>query len=260
MRQKLADLKTRYTDKHPDIIRLKKQIDVLQSDSATLTISVSNNEELPISSNRAIDFVEQQRQNRNEIRLSITAIKRDISNLDDLIATYKERIENTPKREQELLALKRDYENIKNTYDSLLNRKLESEIALHMEKKQKGEQFQIFDPAKLPEKPISPNLKGLFVLSIGAGLGIGIGLIFLIEYFDSSFKKTEDVEPFLGLPVLITIPVLDDFKNRFRRNLNMTASIVSIMISMVLIAMFTVIVVKGVDVSRSYFVQFVTRY
>ena len=59
-------------------------------------------------------------------------------------------MENTPKREQELQSLQRDYHNIQESYNSLLNRKLEANIAVNMEKKQKGEQFEIIDRALYP--------------------------------------------------------------------------------------------------------------
>ena len=58
----------------------------------------------------------------------------DIVNLEAQIAVYEKRIENTPKKEQELLGLRRDYQNIQASYESLLNRKLEAEIAVNMER------------------------------------------------------------------------------------------------------------------------------
>ena len=88
----------------------------------------------------------------------------EIANIERQIKEYQQRVELTPQREQELLTLQRDYSNLKQSYDSLVNRKLEAEIAVNMEKKQKGEQFSIIDPARLPEKPISPDLRRLFLM------------------------------------------------------------------------------------------------
>ncbi len=74
------------------------------------------------------------------------------------MTVYQKRVEETPRREMELQSLNRDYANIKEVYNSLLNRKLEAELSVNMEKRQKGEQFRILDPAKLPEKPVSPDV------------------------------------------------------------------------------------------------------
>ena len=165
-------------------------------------------------------------------------------------------VQDTPKREQELLSLNRDYQNIKESYDSLLARKLESDISVNMEKKQKGEQFRILDAANLPQKPSEPDMKKLFILVIGAGLGLGGGLIFLLEYMDSSFRKPEEIDALLELPVLCTIPRLYSPRELKLQKLNTVLSIFSVMVSLFLFAGFAVLTFKGVDkvveVARQY--------
>ena len=170
---------------------------------------------------------------------------------------YEERIENTPKREQDLLSLNRDYQNIQTTYNSLLGRKLESEISVNMEKKQKGEQFRILDTARLPQKPISPDMMKLFVLFLGAGLGVGGGIIFLLEYLDTSFRKPEDLEELLDLPVLCTVPRLLHKKEKRMQLLNQTLSVISVGISFVLLAGFAILTFKGIDKTIAFVRRFV---
>ena len=96
------------------------------------------------------------------------------------------------------MTFQRDYENTQESYNSLLNRKLEAEIAVNMEKKQKGEQFRILDRAVLPQKPISPDMRKLFLFSVAAGLGLGGGLIFLLDFMNTSLKQPKDYETELG--------------------------------------------------------------
>jgi uncharacterized protein involved in exopolysaccharide biosynthesis len=121
--------------------------------------------------------------------LEIQDLEEDIRKLKYQIKIYQQRIERTPKREEELIALNRDYNNIQASYSSLFNLKREAEIAVSMEKKQKGEQFSILDRAYIPREPVSPNMKRLIMLAVMAGLGIGGGLIFLLDYFNTSLKK-----------------------------------------------------------------------
>ena len=154
---------------------------------------------------------------RVEIRGEIKNIGIDIEQLKHQLKEYQERVERTPQREQELMTLKRDYENNQESYNSLLNRKLESEIAVNMEKKQKGEQFRIIDHAALPRKPVSPDMRKMFMLSLAAGLGFGAGLIFLLDFMNSSLKQPKDYESELGLAVLATIPKLLSPKDRILR-------------------------------------------
>ena len=171
----------------------------------------------------------------------------EIAKLIEQTRVYQKRVEDTPKREQELLSLRRDYTNVKETYDSLLSRKLEAQMAVNMEKKQKGEQFRILDPARLPTKPIEPDMRKLFLLAVAAGLGLGGGLIFLLEYMDTSFKGSDDIESYFDLPLLATIPFLDQQQRKFRQKLNVVFSTVFALLSVALLAGFAALTLSGVD-------------
>jgi hypothetical protein len=156
-------------------------------------------------------------------------------------------VERTPKREEELLALRRDYSNIQESYNSLLNRKLEAEIAVNMEKKQKGEQFRIIDPAIVPHKPISPDMRRLFMVVLAAGLGLGAGLIFLLDFLNSSLKDPEKFEDDLGVVVLATIPKVYQKKDLRLKRLNQVLTAFSILVAACLLAGFAVLVFNGVE-------------
>jgi hypothetical protein len=129
----------------------------------------------------------------------------------------------------------------------LLNKKLEAKVSANMEKKQKGEKFQVLDPAMIPEKPVSPNMKMLFLLVLMAGPNIGLGLVFLMEYLDTSFKSPKDIEFDIGFPVLATVPVIFDDKYKRRLRMNQVFSVASIMLSFILLSAFAVISFVGVD-------------
>jgi polysaccharide chain length determinant protein (PEP-CTERM system associated) len=198
LRAELETLQSRYTEQHPDIIRTKKMIVEMEAAAQADTGAPPRIQELPIELRRPI----------NDLQQEIQTIEQDISRVRAQIATYERRIEQTPKREQELLSLRRDYDRIRETYNSLLNRKLEADIAVNMERKQKGEQFRILDAAKLPERPIEPDMRKLFALILMAGFAVGGGLAFLLEYLNTSFRKADDIENALKIPVLASIPGL----------------------------------------------------
>ena len=184
---------------------------------------------------------------RVELSGEIKNIALEITELKQQLGEYQQRVERTPKREQELMALKRDYENTQESYNSLLNRKLEAEIAVNMEKKQKGEQFRIVDRAALPRKPVSPDMRKLFLLSVAAGLGLGGGLIFLLDFLNPSLKQPKDYESELGLAVLATIPKLLSPKDKLLRRLNRGLTAVSLAFAAALTAGFGLLILKGVE-------------
>ncbi len=75
-----------------------------------------------------------------------------------------------------------------------LDRKLESDIAVDMERKQKGQKFRVVDKARVPKKPISPKVPLMFAASIVLGSGLGGCLIFIMDFFDNSLKDPEKIE------------------------------------------------------------------
>lgn len=66
------------------------------------------------------------------------------------------------------------------------------------------------DEAKLPLKPSSPNIKKNTMLGFLAGVGIAIAVIAILFILDDTIKTTEDVENYLGISVLSSIPLKDE--------------------------------------------------
>jgi polysaccharide chain length determinant protein (PEP-CTERM system associated) len=251
LKKKLQDLETNYTAMHPDVIRLKSKIATLEAkykDGEIQSSNIQDSDSLEVQSKFLADkTLSDQMKQREETKIAIKDLADDISKLKRQISIYQLRVERTPKREEELLALNRDYQNIQNSYSSLLNRKLEAEIAVNMEKKQKGEQFRIIDPARVPQKPISPDLKKLFMIIMAAGLGLGAGLIFLLDLLNSSFKDPEKFEEDLGLAVLATIPKVYQKKDLRLKRLNQVLTVFSILVIACLLFGFSVLVFNGVE-------------
>ena len=69
-----------------------------------------------------------------------------------------------------------------------------------------SETGKIWERAEKSDFPARPNVPGYMVMAAVAGLIIGIGLAFFIEYLDTSVKSLDDVERYLGIPVLAVIP------------------------------------------------------
>jgi hypothetical protein len=145
------------------------------------------------------------------------------------------------------MSLNRDYKNIRETYSSLLNRKLEAEIALSMEKKNKGEQFRIIDYAKLPEKPVSPNMMRLFGMVTAGGLGLGLGLIFLLDMLNPSARRPDELEADLGIRVLATIPKICHPRDKLVARLNAAMTLVAVLVASVLLTGFGLLAFNGIQ-------------
>lgn len=249
LKNQLANLQASYTERHPDVVRLKAKIDDMEAKLRSREIKAregrdsTSSQDQFLDSNDLADLIRQ----KNMILVEIKNIQYDIDRLKNQIKIYQQRIERTPKREEELMALKRDYQNIQETYNSLLNRKLEAEIAVNMEKKQKGEKFRIIDPAVLPHKPDAPDMLKLFMIMVAAGLGVAGGLVYLFDYLDTSLKQPEGFETDLGIDVLATIPKIYHKKDLLLKRLNQVLTAVSILLVAGLLAGFAMLVFNGVE-------------
>ncbi len=246
LKSQLEELQNRYTERHPDVIRLKKLIKENEIKLKQQT-KLKSQDLMPGPESNNFRLTAENKRRLIETTLEINNLIAEITDLQKQINIYQKRVENTPKREQELLSLRRDYQNIQASYSSLLNRKLEAEIAVNMERKQKGEQFRIIDTARMPQKPIKPDMQKLFILTIGTGFGTGFGIIFLLEYFINSFKKPEEIESAFEIPVIGTIPRIYHPIDRFWQKVNLTGTVFSLIISFMLFSGFALLTFKGVD-------------
>jgi len=209
---RLAVLKMRLTEDHPDVRTTERTIRDLQ---AKLEDEAKR---APVSAPiKPVSTAEQLRQKRlrdlrGEMQVTehqIGAGEAEEGRLKRVIGDYQAKVDAVPSRESELVELTRDYSTLQAQYSSLLEKREESKLAANLERNQIGEQFKILDPASLPEKPHNRKQR-LTVLAGGslAGLALGLAIVALLEIRDSSFKVEEDVIRVLTLPVLALVPVI----------------------------------------------------
>jgi len=72
------------------------------------------------------------------------------------------------------------------------------------------ESVTILDYAVIPSRPVSPRIPLNIAIALVVGLMVAAGLVFLLEYLDNTVKTPEDVQEYLGLPVLGIIPYVEE--------------------------------------------------
>lgn len=228
---RLTNLSARYTDKYPEIVRLKGEIEQLEKRivsarqnpvPASASPPQKNERRNPVSVKygpiapvpiRAIKERDELRHVKAQlasIEADIPRIKKERQELLNGIAGVEAKVAQSPRREQEMIALSRDYDNLKASYDDLLKKKLDADVSQNLEKRQKGEQFQILDPANLPEEPFTPNRKKILGIALLAALAAGLGGAFGIEIMNPALRSAHDFRHFYPYPVLASIPQIQD--------------------------------------------------
>ena len=229
LRLQIQNLRTRYTDDHPDIVALKDEIaktEALRKLNET-EIASSQQAGKPAS---AIDFSAAEGVQRGspttimQLQSQLKANQLEIQNeqqhakdLESQTTVYQARLNLTPETEQELTVVSRGYDEAKFNYNSLLQKQTQSQLATSLGQQQQGQQFHIIDPPKLPDKPSAPNrfLISLVGLALGAVLGLGIATF--LELTDVRFRQEKDLEGILPARLLVGIPRLSTPKEDHSR-------------------------------------------
>lgn len=217
LRARLTDLSAHYTDRHPDVRKVKEQIaetekmrDQLLADLKNRPASEPDNGATPAPGTnlaQASPLLQLQGQLQSN-QAEITNRERAIAATRVKVEEYQARLNQEPVREQQLADLTRGYDQSKANYDGLLKKKNESAMATSMELLQQGERFRIVDPPSFPEKPEFPNR----LKFCGIGLGIGIALGFLVagafEMMDDRVHSERELKKLLPADVMAEIPAI----------------------------------------------------
>jgi uncharacterized protein involved in exopolysaccharide biosynthesis len=168
---------------------------------------------------------------RESLGRRIAAGQEEEARLQRVISDYRSKVEAAPSREAESTEMMRDYETLDAQYRTLLGRSQQSRIAADLERRQIGEQFRLIDPARLPQRPFSPDRPRLNLMGAMAGLVLGLAFVGLLEYRNTTFRTEDDFALSLALPVLAVIPqmvTLPEFERaRRRRVATISASLVA---------------------------------
>jgi uncharacterized protein involved in exopolysaccharide biosynthesis len=114
----------------------------------------------------------------------------------------------SPRQQQELARLMRDYEVNDTLYQGLLEKLERARITGRLGGDEEGGKFVILERARLPLRPVKPNLLQLLIFSLMAGIALGMAAVVIAEYLDRSLQNDEEAEQVLGVPVLGSISTI----------------------------------------------------
>ena len=183
LERQMAQLQQRYLDQHPEVIKVRNQIQEtrgrISSEAARVIRAAENDYKSAFAQ-------------ESSVAAALEAAKAETLDLSRRGVQYD--------------TLKRDLDASNQVLNSLLSRSKETDVTREL----KSANIRIVDPAAVPRKPVRPRPLRDIVLGLVAGVVCGLGLAFFLDYLDNTVKTPEDVRTRLGLPLLTVIPESKD--------------------------------------------------
>jgi succinoglycan biosynthesis transport protein ExoP len=244
----LRSAKERYTATHPDVQRLTATVAAAKkSREALAKEEESKKPDAPVQRAPSPQFVRELAQYEDEIKkytnlreardLELEEAKKEATQLNAAIKNYESRMESVPVGIKEWDALIRDRDLAKKEYEDLDRRKSQSAISTSLNNRQQGERLEQLDQPSLPQTHTDPKRPVIIATGAGIGLVIGLCLAGAREMKDTALKNLKDVRAYTQLPVLGSIPLLEnDLVVRRRKRLSWLAWSTACLVGMVIMS------------------------
>ncbi|WP_020676395.1 XrtA system polysaccharide chain length determinant [Geopsychrobacter electrodiphilus] len=203
LQMRLENLRLRYTDNYPEIVRLKSEIASFHEQLS----QTDGKEKTPETSKMtSLNPLHQDIQEKLfEVEAEVSSLLAKKHSLESLVAKRQQDLASVPTNKKELGLLIQQRDSHRKIYEELLARMGRSEVSKQMEISNKAATFRIVDPAILPKVPVSPNMLKMLFLAIIGGLGCGFGAVFLRENFDTRVRDISFLDD-LGIEILAVVP------------------------------------------------------
>ena len=241
--QALVSLQLKYTNRHPEVRRLKS---LLIDYNAMKAAEMREREEKLKEVNekrRAGEAIENvgdlsglanspvyldMKKLLTESKAKVAALNARVKDYEEVVADLEQRVNTIPQIEGQLKQLERDYGVIKTQHSALLKRRETARMGQDIEQKASDVTFRVIDPPYVPLKPSEPNKVMLNGIVLLAGLVVGMGVSFLVALINPVFFDSRTLSSVTGLPVLgsVTITLQPEEKRRERFGLAAFASLV----------------------------------
>ncbi len=203
LKQELTDLRAHFSEKYPDVIRVKAEIASLERQ---LAAAESNDGAAAKPDSPANPSRTQDGKVHSETEKELQTLREEEKTLRQALAKYDRRVDASPRLEQEYQELFGDYKTMKDLYNALLQRYQEALMAESIEQGRKGDQVRLLDPAILSTRPAAPNRLRLILIGLILSMGLAGGAVWLIEHRDTAFHTLTELRAFTKVPVLASIP------------------------------------------------------
>lgn len=214
LESQLDTLLLRYTDRHPDVVSAREQLDQLYKRRQQELTRVGDDGGLAVNADNPV--YQQLHIYINEVEVELAGLESQIRQQRTTIAELKSKIDEIPQIEAQLADLTRDYDQVQGTYDDLRGL-LEQENLSLRQKEWDVINFRLIDPPFAALEPTSPQREILLLMALVAGIGAGIGAAWLIHLLKPVIFDARKLQEIIGYPVLGAVSMTWEDRNIARR-------------------------------------------
>ena len=227
-KQELAALRNMYGDAYPEVGSKQAQLDQMEKERDQLEKEWSAQQEAaslnatPTGTQVLVKpevehSIQELQNNAHTLNAELAAKAQEVQNfraqeaeVHGRIAVLERQIQEAPLNEQQYAALLSDLNLAKADYEDMTRRRNASEMQEQLDEHKVSEQLTVLDPASLPEVPSDPNRPAWAGAGLLGGLALGVVLAGAKEVKNTSLKNLKDVRVYTNLPVLSSIPLLEN--------------------------------------------------
>ncbi len=227
MDSQLAQLLQSFRETYPEIRDMRKRLAVIKRERDELALRYEKELEDQDKKPREVlkrptNFAAQKAQNdiQGQIDGNTTALRineqerefrlKELEKLNKEMGDYRNKLAQTSQIEARYSDLLRDQKNSGEKFQEMLKKSEMTAQNSDLIQRKAGEALEVLDPPSLPVNPSNPNR----IMIIGAGIALafvlGLAMAGIQEAKDSSLKNLKDVRAYTNLPVLCSIPLLEN--------------------------------------------------
>ncbi len=208
-------LKRTYTDNHPDVRRLMRQLEALKAQDetnakTTPTPNKETSETTPVYKTVTTPNPVYRRLTgqMTQVKKTIETQQAKLDSLNKQKVEQQARLSKWPQINQVIADKTAEISSLETEYNGLKAKQQEAKLSVELVNRSQTEQFRIQDPANLPEIPVKPDRPKLYLAVWMVALGIGVGLALARDLTDQTIRGPLDIQMFHTVPMLVSIPTI----------------------------------------------------
>ena len=225
LQQSLRELRSRYTDRHPEVIGLRRKIEALseapegfpQTDAGPELAMTDRSQEPPNDPAFASAAVKEVNFDLVQLETDIAFYKRRIARTRQETVELERALSEIPATEAELTKLNRDYDVLKSQFTDLVNRREQASISRESYSRDSDVKFRILESPRVPGSPAGPSRSLLLMISLFGGMGAGVVFALLLGIINEAASDPKQLQQWFGLPILGTVSTIDNFRHHSLR-------------------------------------------